>query len=351
MQKPALVALAEHPVFAQPASIIDRVYETYDFLLECVAPDLWSADSKGRRVTPDIALDPVSRHAWDQALRSIRDTPACRRQLAARADPLHAGATLAATEERAGIHQGIKVSGHRLNLLSDPALPAASHRQFEALFRRHLSAGENADHLAGCTVEESAMVRAAVELMLTTAPELCSGLVRHARYIVAVDGPDAFDSASTQEIPGTAFVALRCMRTPERLAEALVHEFVHLRLYDLQTTRSIFAPAYDTESAPTVAPEWHRDSKVSRWPVDRALAAAHVYVHLAAWFEQRAVDGGGPDAEQSAETAVLRAASLLDKVARHAQGCLGPAGQDFLRWLTQVHEGKVGPRPRERVPS
>lgn len=348
MQKRAFVALAEHPVFAQPASIIDRLYETYDFLLECVASGSWPVDSKGRRVSPDVALDPVVRHELDQALRRIRDTPACRRQLAALAHQLRAGTTLAAAEKCAGIQQAIEVSGHRLCLLTDPALPAGSHQDFAALFRRHLSAGENADHLTGCPVEVSGLVRAAVELMLTTAPELCAGLVRHARYVVAVDGPDAFDSASTHEIPGTAFVAVRCMHTPERLAEALVHEFVHLRLYDLQTTRSIFVPTYDTDTAPTVAPEWHRDSKVSRWPVDRALAAAHVYVHLAAWFEQRAVDGGGTESEQSAETAMLRAASLLDKVARHAESCLGPAGQDFLRWLTQVHESEAGPRPRAR---
>ncbi|WP_107481134.1 cytochrome P450 [Streptomyces sp. IMTB 2501] len=75
--------------------------------------------------------------------------------------------------------------------------------------------------------------------MLDTAPQLCAGLFRHARYVIAVDGPDAFDSASTHEIPDVAFVARRCTRTPERFAEALVHEFVHQRLYDLQMTRSV----------------------------------------------------------------------------------------------------------------
>src|SRR3954468_1732316 len=108
MQKPALVALAEHSVFAQPASIIDRVYETYDFLLECVASDLWPQDSRGRRVSSDAALDPVARHGLDQALRSIRDTPACQRKLAALAYELRTGTTLVAEEERAGIQQVIE---------------------------------------------------------------------------------------------------------------------------------------------------------------------------------------------------------------------------------------------------
>ncbi|MFF1447118.1 HEXXH motif-containing putative peptide modification protein [Streptomyces sp. NPDC058274] len=353
MQEPALVTLAEHPVFAQSTAILDRLYETYDFLLECVAPDILPVDSAGRRISRDTALEPTVRHELDGALRRIRDPRACTAEIASLADGPLLGGTLAAEEESAGVRQTVELPGHRVHLLTDPALPAEVHRAFEALFRRHLSAGPGADTLTGLTAERTATLRAAVELMLATAPDLCTGLLRHARYVIAVDGPDAFDSASTREIPGAAFVAVRCMRTPERLAEALVHEFVHLRLYDLQATRSIFAPAYDTATAPTVAPEWHRTSQVSRWPVDRALAAAHVYVHLCAWFGQRAHDSGNPDLGQSAETASFRATSLLDKVARHAEECLGPAGRDFLHWLTEVHRTRSGPpaRVHERVTS
>ncbi|MGW5611375.1 aKG-HExxH-type peptide beta-hydroxylase [Streptomyces sp. NPDC003753] len=348
MRKPALVTLAEHSVFAEPAGILSRLYETYDFLLDCIAPDAWPAGPSGQRIPPDIAFEPTVRHAVDQALRQIRDTPACKRELAALAERLPADATLAAEEERAGIRQAIELPGHRVHLLMDPALHATGHQEFAALFRRHLSAGEGADALTGFTTEQVKTVHAAVELMLATAPDLCTGLLRHARYIVAVDGSEAFDSASTREISGAAFVAVRCMGTPERLAEALVHEFVHLRLYDLQVTRSIFAPTYDTATAPTVAPEWHRNSPVSRWPVDRALAAAHVYVHLSAWFEQRALDCGQPDLEQSATTAAFRATSLLGKVSRHAQDCLGPAGREFLNWLTEVHQNGIGASSRTR---
>lgn len=351
MQEPALLTLARHPVFAESAGILSRLYETYDFLLECIAPDEWPTGPGRRRILPETALEPTVRHGLDQALRRIRNTPDCKRQLAALADSRHVDSTLAAEEERVGLRQTVELPGHRLHLLMDPALPAPGHQEFQALFRRHLSAGETADTLAGCTAEHAGTVRAAVELMLATAPDLCTGLLRHGRYIVAVDGPDAFDSASTREIPGAAFVAVRCMRTPERLAEALLHEFVHLRLYDLQATRSVFAPAYDTATAPSVAPEWHRDSPVPRWPVDRALAAAHVYVHLRAWFEQRALDSGGRGLWQSAETAAFRATSLLDKVARHAEDSLGPAGRGFLRWLTEVHQSRTGPRPRERAAS
>lgn len=266
MQEPALLTLARHPVFAESAGILSRLYETYDFLLECIAPDEWPTGPGRRRILPETALEPTVRHGLDQALRRIRNTPDCKRQLAALADSRHVDSTLAAEEERVGLRQTVELPGHRLHLLMDPALPAPGHQEFQALFRRHLSAGETADTLAGCTAEHAGTVRAAVELMLATAPDLCTGLLRHGRYIVAVDGPDAFDSASTREIPGAAFVAVRCMRTPERLAEALLHEFVHLRLYDLQATRSVFAPAYDTATAPSVAPEWHRDSRFRDGP-------------------------------------------------------------------------------------
>ncbi|MEV7809373.1 HEXXH motif-containing putative peptide modification protein [Streptomyces flaveolus] len=360
MRQPSIVTLARHRVFADAASILDRLYETYDFLLECVAPDSWPAAPDGRRIARDTALEPTVRHGLDQAVRRIRRTEDCRDELAVLAHRLGSTkdsaqrATLAAEAERAGVRHVIEAPGARVELLTDPALPARTHQDFSALFRRHLSAGEGADHLAPLGPEETANARDAVRLMLDTAPDLCTGLFRHARYVVAVDGPDAFDSASTREIPGVAFVARRCMRTPERFAEALVHEFVHLRLYDLQMTRSVFAPDYDTATAPTVAPEWHRHSPVPRWPVDRALAAAHVYVHLSAWFEERARVCPDPDLARSAETAAFRAASLLDKVARRAEGCLGPAGTDFLGWLAREHGRRTAPAPAAtgtRLPS
>ncbi|MFF4016038.1 aKG-HExxH-type peptide beta-hydroxylase [Streptomyces sp. NPDC001843] len=339
MREPRIGTLAEHPVFADAASILDRLYETYDFLLECVVPDVWPAGPDGRRIAFGSALEPTVRHRLDQAVRQIRRTPACRDELAGLARLLRTPdePTLAAEAERAGARDVLEMAGEHVDLLTTPGLPTRTHQDFTTLFRRHLSAGEGADHLTPFGPEQAAVARDAVDLMRETAPELCAGLFRHARYLVAVDGPDAFDSASTREIPGAAFVALRCMRTPERLAEAMVHEFVHLRLYDLQMTRSIFVADYDTRTAPTVAPEWHRHSPVSRWPVDRALAAAHVYVHLAAWFEQRARACPGPELERSARTAHFRASSLLDKVAQSAHLCLGPAGVDFLNWLTQAH--------------
>ncbi|MGW2953525.1 aKG-HExxH-type peptide beta-hydroxylase [Streptomyces eurythermus] len=272
--------------------------------------------------------------------------------------------TLAAEAERAGVRDVAEAAGEQVDLLTTPGLPGRTHQDFAALFRRHLGAGEGAYRLARSGPEQAAVARDAVALMRETAPELCAGLFQHARYLVAVDGPDAFDSASTREIPGAAFVALRCMRTPERLAEAMLHEFVHLRFYDLQMTRSVFVADYDTRTAPTVAPEWHRNSPVTRWPVDRALAAAHVYVHLAAWFERRARACPGPELERSARTADFRASSLLDKVARSAHLCLGPAGVDFLNWLTRVHQqrtaqprgpaaapGGPGDRHRTRTPA
>ncbi|MFE7612317.1 aKG-HExxH-type peptide beta-hydroxylase [Streptomyces celluloflavus] len=346
MREPRIVTLASHPVFADAVSILDRLYETYDFLLECVIPDLWPAGPDGRRIALGTALEPTVRHELDQAVRQIRRTPACRAELAQLARALRppGEVTLAAEAERAGVRQVVQAAGESVDLLTAPDLPARIHQDFTALFRLHLSAGEAADHLVPFAAEQATVARDAVDLMRETAPELCAGLFRHARYLVAVDGPDAFDSASTRDIPGAVFVALRCMRTPERLAEAMVHEFVHLRLYDLQMTRSIFVADYDTRTAPTVAPEWHRHSSVSRWPVDRALAAAHVYVHLAAWFEARARACPNPELDRSVQTADFRASSLLDKVDQFAHMCLGPAGIVFLNWLTQIHQRRTAPR-------
>ncbi|MEU3403139.1 hypothetical protein ABZ766_04180 [Streptomyces sp. NPDC006670] len=193
IQEPALVMLARHPVFAESARILSRLYETYDYLLDCIAPHEWPTGPGQRRILPESALEPTVRHGLDQALRRIRNPPACKAELTALADGRHVDSTLAAEEERVGLRQAVELPGHQVHLLIDPALPAPGHQEFQALFRQYLSAGGTADTLAGCTAEQAGTVLAAVELLLATAPDLCTGLLRHGRYIVAVDGPDAFE--------------------------------------------------------------------------------------------------------------------------------------------------------------
>ncbi|MFF1285811.1 hypothetical protein ACFVY4_34740 [Streptomyces sp. NPDC058299] len=152
------MTLVEQPTFAESDGILSRLYETYDLLLECVAPDAWPAGPGGRRIPVGMALEPTVRHALDQALHRIRDTPACKRELAALANGFRSDATLAAEEERAGIRQVIELPGHRVHLLMNPALPATGHQEFDALFRRHLSAGQGADPLTGFNAEQVSTV-------------------------------------------------------------------------------------------------------------------------------------------------------------------------------------------------
>lgn len=78
MHEHMVPALAHHPVFGDAAGILNRLYETYDFLLECVAPELWPPGADGHRIARDTAFDPTVRHRLDQALRRIRTTPPAR---------------------------------------------------------------------------------------------------------------------------------------------------------------------------------------------------------------------------------------------------------------------------------
>jgi len=249
---------------------------------------------------------------------------------------------LSAESDMAGCELSSVVDDQIIDLIAEPSLPAPGHCLLRQLYAQYLSAGHGRDRLTRMDSDDADAVSAATTLLREVLPELTPGLLRHVRYLAKITGPEAAESVSTREISGTVFVSARCFEAPERLAEALLHEAVHQRFYDLMLTRSIFVPTYDTASAPTVAPEWHVDSPVKDWPADRALAAAHVYVHLTVWFQQLQYYGGisaqrREAAARSAYVAAWRARSLLDKIEAIAPGQLGPAGLPFLAWLRSEH--------------
>ncbi|MBV9012838.1 MAG: hypothetical protein JO272_12455 [Pseudonocardiales bacterium] len=353
--------LSTGSAFTDGPNILGRVYETYDFLLEIL--DWPLADptvSVPHRVCPDFVLDTVNRSRLDHLLFGLarghevgghevggHDVQQDQFAKLREAHITSAGRLLAAEAEVMGDRLRVRVGDHDVDLVAAPGRDAPGHRAFCQLYREHLCTGNAAHQLTGIDATDATVVRAAVELLDRVLPRLTAGVLQHVAYLAQVIGPDAFESASTRPIPSAVFVSEHCFSSPARLAEALLHEAVHHRFYDLQLTRSIFVRGYDTSTAPTIAPEWHARSTVTEWPLDRGLAAAHVYVHLTAWFqllvEHSPTAAQRQAAAESSTEVACRAHSLLDKIRAIAPGQLGLMGTAFLEWLSAVHN-QLAPR-------
>jgi len=78
------------------------------------------------------------------------------------------------------------------------------------------------------------------------------------------------------------FIRHSRLNSPWAVAESLLHESIHSKLYDMVVGHALVRSGSGTESAPIVIP-W-RPSRLSgdnRFGARRVLAAFHVYVHLA----------------------------------------------------------------------
>ncbi|WLQ51660.1 HEXXH motif-containing putative peptide modification protein [Streptomyces poriferorum] len=208
---------------------------------------------------------------------------------------------------------------------------------------------------------ERKAVETATELLCAAVPEITRETFPFIDGITFFDG-DLFASGTLLSQPGIIFIERRIIDDPDRLAEALLHEALHLKLNALTLTRPVHRAGVADDSALLLPVPWHRDAASGaphRWLANRALAAAHVYVHLVALYERHAPSARsratGPDVCRE------RAAYLLTELLADASRDLGPAGVRMARWLRDVlaaaprdHEGGAavpGPGPRrEREP-
>jgi hypothetical protein len=134
------------------------------------------------------------------------------------------------------------------------------------------------------------------------------------------------------------------------VAEHFLHEALHQKLYDLRHGHSLLAPNFAREDAPRVWSPWNVPgaNKSNYWDTHRAVAAFHVYVHLAhlsAIAEERA-----PELEKvygslrhsksgmmtNSRKAMERAHYLGEKIQELCYEELGPAGKRLVEWLISV---------------
>jgi HEXXH motif-containing protein len=338
-------SLARHETFGHAKSIRRRAAEVLDFTLDILtdpgcAPELSSAAAAGAQRIRSQALvfDPVVRDALENGLRELK---------AGRLGP--ASAVFAALERIGAQHGAGTLEEASLPLLYladglhgvqlwDPAViaPGATSRFAElCVDQLQNREGIQAEAVAGSAQEAELLLSAAAlagDLLGTLATDLFS----HVRVVVLVAGQSVFRSASDRGAPGAVFLRLVPGDQPLTVAELLVHESVHHRLYDLYASRSILAAGYQERSSEPIVAHWNQPSAfdTNLWSPDRALAAFHVYVHLAVLFT-RACEEGTPRPRNAAARArqSCERARYLGEQLRGRSGDLGPDGLRLVEWL------------------
>ncbi len=129
------------------------------------------------------------------------------------------------------------------------------------------------------------MLQSGARLLEELLPSLAPSALHHAQVIACVPTWGVFtgsDSSSRSDIPGVFFVRRSRLDSPWAVAESLLHESIHSKLYDLVTGHTLVRSGDGTGSVPVVIP-WRppRLSGANRFDARRVLAAFHVYVHLA----------------------------------------------------------------------
>jgi predicted O-methyltransferase YrrM len=129
------------------------------------------------------------------------------------------------------------------------------------------------------------MLRSGARLLEELLPSLAPSALHHAQVIACVRTSGVFtgsDSSSRSDIPGMFFVRRSRLDSPWAVAESVLHESIHSKLYDIVSGHTLVPSGGGAMSMPVVIP-WRpsRLSGANRFDGRRVLAAFHVYVHLA----------------------------------------------------------------------
>lgn len=125
------------------------------------------------------------------------------------------------------------------------------------------------------TERTAELVDRACELLGSVLPELAPQVIRHATALgmVTATGPDGvmLSAAGGAPLPGLIMIRPDQLERPWDAAGRILHEALHLKLFDICVSCSLIANPGSEANVP-----W----RPARWDARRVLAAFHVYTHL-----------------------------------------------------------------------
>lgn len=357
--------LATHPEFSDAVATTVKAVEFYGFAVDLLAERSATVrelaaplrDATGRlptavledplvRVTVDEAMSRLERGiladaAWDEIATMLRLAGAALRGDWATA-PL-----VAEMAERLTVATG---PGSRAWLWSaEPTSQRPLVRTFLGMFERDFLRGIPGALLRP-TPQHTDELGSGFALLAELFPVLAPSVAAHYVGIGVVDvrtEGETFLAGSVGRIPSVVFFSENRMANPWRLAETALHEGLHLKLFDIQRSASVFAAPERLQEGVKVPVPWLKWSSMvapNQWALDRALGAFHVYAHLTLF--QRAIATrltpairdrfGAPEATDPPSLyrfAAERSRYLGEQILEHGGDQLTGYGREFVHWL------------------
>ena len=288
-----------------------------------LASELLLGDGGPQALDPDLMDSPLARHSIGNAL---------------------AGRTTLVRSALVGVSAVAPVRGgaQDLRVASLPGAPTALAPALETI-KSELGGQQAASGSPALLTETDgerftaalAILDDGVALGRSVSPDLMDDLLTHVALVGVIDPQYAGQlvSASPRAFPG--LVLLKTPRSSIEVAEALIHEGAHQKLFDLAITYDLLNT--NSDRCPPFHPLWGPQGR--RWPLEQTLAACHAYVCLARFNH---------DLSKVPPTEKLGAESLLP-VASERSKILGEWLLDKGEYLgSDAHvllNGLIGQRP------
>lgn len=252
---------------------------------------------------------------------------------------------------------------HRLRLDIPPGEPRAiglwhpgpgADRLAAALAAQLEARVGGAQRFADFTAEQAAVLEAALALLSAAIPAVAAGMLGHVQLLCRLETPpDATSmilSSSFRDVSGVVFLADPVLTSPLQAAEHILHEACHQRYGELSHAASVLGEGYDDVLSSKILVPWHRPSVApSLWSTDKALTAAHVYLHLAYFYGMLHDAPATAPAVDPAElrrrlfSTCERARYLLAALDAVGRPQLGYAGNLLLDWMIAMLDGLAIP--------
>jgi hypothetical protein len=231
---------------------------------------------------------------------------------------------------------------------------------YRSVFRR-LVHEHFEDPVASANSASTIALQRGIALLEEVVPVTTRSALSHVQIIALFPAMGSWrtkSSCSTYRLSGAVFLRKESLHDPWWVAEHLLHEALHQKLYDIRETHSLIARESDFEpagdepdqhkSVSIAEPPWNRrdSTRSSQWPISRVMAAFHVYAHLAmlgVYADRRLAEleskFGTRDEESprlvGSRSSFDRAWFLLDAVRESCRDELGPAGEGLVSWTEQ----------------
>ena len=139
--------------------------------------------------------------------------------------------------------------------------------------------------LCTLTSDELAMLLNGEQLLRELVPALAPSALGHAHLVGCFPDVGFWKgkvSSSQIRMGGTIFLNRHILVNPWCVAEHLLHESLHQKLYDFRHGHTLLDVDYTSAESPKVISVWNSGdlSDANHWDTHRAFAAFHVYVQL-----------------------------------------------------------------------